>query len=217
MLELMTKKKNIILIGGGGHCISCIDVIESSNEFSIAGIVDNNKKIGDDIMGYPVIGADVNLPELREKFKYAIITVGQIKTSSTRVKIYNKLKNLDYELPVVVAKTAMVSQHSYINEGSIIMHHAIINANSTVGKNCIINTKALIEHDNQIGDNCHISTNSTLNGTVKVGNNCFIGSNTKTSNNISIGDNIFIGINSLVTKDLNEPGVYLGSPVRKIK
>ena len=40
------NKKQIILIGGGGHCKSCIDVIESTNEFSIAGIVDTKDKIG---------------------------------------------------------------------------------------------------------------------------------------------------------------------------
>ena len=29
------NKKKIILIGGGGHCKSCIDVIESNNMFDI--------------------------------------------------------------------------------------------------------------------------------------------------------------------------------------
>ncbi len=34
------NKKQIILIGDGGHCKSCIEVIESTNEFSIAGVID---------------------------------------------------------------------------------------------------------------------------------------------------------------------------------
>ena len=46
------SKKEIILIGGGGHCKSCIDVIESTNDFSIAGIIDSKDKIGDSILGY---------------------------------------------------------------------------------------------------------------------------------------------------------------------
>jgi len=32
--------EDIILIGGGGHCRSVIDVIESENKFLIRGIVD---------------------------------------------------------------------------------------------------------------------------------------------------------------------------------
>ena len=35
----------IILIGGGGHCKSCIDVIEQAGTFQIAGIVDVPEKL----------------------------------------------------------------------------------------------------------------------------------------------------------------------------
>ena len=38
--------KKIILIGGGGHALSCIDVIESEKKFKIVGIVDGNLKKG---------------------------------------------------------------------------------------------------------------------------------------------------------------------------
>ena len=37
--------KKIILIGAGGHCKSCIDVIEIQKKFKILGLVDNKKKI----------------------------------------------------------------------------------------------------------------------------------------------------------------------------
>ena len=36
--------KNIVLIGGGGHCKSCIDVIEMEKKYKILGLVDNNIK-----------------------------------------------------------------------------------------------------------------------------------------------------------------------------
>ena len=37
-------KEKIILIGGGGHCRACIDVIEQEGRFTIAGIVDVPEK-----------------------------------------------------------------------------------------------------------------------------------------------------------------------------
>ena len=37
------KRKNIILIGAGGHATSCIDVIESTNKYKIVGLIDNKK------------------------------------------------------------------------------------------------------------------------------------------------------------------------------
>ena len=37
-------KKSLILVGGGGHAKSCIDVVESEKKFKILGILDNSKK-----------------------------------------------------------------------------------------------------------------------------------------------------------------------------
>ena len=217
MLDLMDRKKNILLIGGGGHCVSCIDVIESNNQFTIVGIVDQSKSKDESILGYPILGTDEDLPKFRLKYDYAFVTIGHMKSNKARVKSFELLKSLEFKIPTIVSKTAIVSAHSSIDEGTIVMHHAIVNANSRVGKNCIINSKALIEHDNHVGSHCHISTNSTLNGSVRIGDNCFIGSNSKTVNNITIKNNIFVGIDSLVTKNLSEPGMYLGSPARKYK
>lgn len=210
------NKKEIILIGGGGHCVSCIEVIESSNQYAIAGIIDHESKIGQTVLGYPIIGSDDDLTILKTKYSYALITVGQIKSNKARVNIYNNLKKIGYKLPVIISGSAIVSKHTSIGEGTIIMHQTFVNANTNIGVNCIINSKALIEHDCTIGEHCHISTNSTLNGNVTIGSNCFIGSCSSFVNGISITDGIFIGINSLVSKDLIKEGIYIGAPVKKI-
>lgn len=212
----MTKKK-IILIGGGGHCKSCIDVIESTNEFEIAGIIDTLDKVGQKVLGYEIIGSDDDLEAFREKYEYALITVGQIKSAALRIKLYTKAQDLGFKFPVIKASTAYVSAHSEIHDGTIIMHGVIVNAGAKIGENNIINSKALIEHDTFIGKHNHISTNAILNGNVQIGNECFVGSNSTFVNGISIGNNIFIGLNSVINKNLAEKGIYLGNPIRKIK
>ena len=35
--------KKIVLIGAGGHGVSCADVIEAENKYKIYGFVDNKK------------------------------------------------------------------------------------------------------------------------------------------------------------------------------
>lgn len=204
------NKKQIILIGGGGHCKSCIDVIESSSEYEIAGIIDVKEKIGSSILGYEIIGCDHNLKELRQKYKYALVTVGQIKSVVTRVKLFNLLKKLDYTMPVIIASTAYVSQHASIGEGSIIMHHVMINASVKIGRNCIVNTKSLIEHECQVSNHCHLSTNSLLNGNVSISEGCFIGSSAVVANDVSISKNVIVGMGALILNSIDKPGVYLG-------
>ena len=47
--------KPLILIGGGGHCKSVIDVAESAG-YRIAGILDRPEEFGKKILNYEVIG-----------------------------------------------------------------------------------------------------------------------------------------------------------------
>jgi sugar O-acyltransferase (sialic acid O-acetyltransferase NeuD family) len=190
------NKEKIILVGGGGHCHSVIDVIEQENKYDIYGIIDLKENIGKKVLGYEIIGCDNDLEIIFKTCKNAIITIGHIKSNKVRINIYNKLKQIGFYLPVIVSPLAYVSKHSVIEEGTIIMHHCLINANVKIGKNCIINTKALIEHDVVVENNCHISTASVLNGGVIVKENTFFGSNATSKQSIEIDG--FLKAGSLV-------------------
>ncbi|HHD81990.1 MAG TPA: acetyltransferase [Campylobacterales bacterium] len=189
-------KPEILLIGGGGHCKSVIDVIEQEGKFIITGIIDKKELIGTEVLGYKVIACDNDLEDLFEKYDYAVVTVGQIRSATLRVKLFNKLKEIGYKLPVIISPLAYVSRHSSINEGTVIMHNALINAGVKIGRNCIINTKALVEHDSTVEDNCHISTAAVINGGVTVKENTFFGSNATSKEYIEI--NQFVKAGSLV-------------------
>jgi len=189
----MSSKEKILLVGGGGHCRSVIDVIELEGKYEIAGIIDKQELIGQDVLGYKVIGCDDDLEEFFSKYKYAIVTVGQIKSNSLRIKLFDKLKGIGYKLASIISPLSYVSKHSNIAEGTIVMHQALVNSNVTIGKNCIINSKALIEHDCVIEDSCHISTASVLNGGVVVKEGTFFGSNATSKEGIELSGFIKAG------------------------
>ena len=190
--------KKIILIGGGGHCKSVIDVIEQEKKFEIQGIVDKANNLGSNILGYKVIASDDNLQKLANRFKYALVTVGQIKSPALRIKLFNLASKVGFSLPSIISPNAYVSKHSSLGKGVVVMHHAIVNANTSIGDNCIINSKALIEHDCEVAEHCHISTNVTINGGSKVGSGSFVGSNATTKESIVIEEKSFIKAGSLV-------------------
>ncbi len=58
------NKPNLILIGGSGHCKSCIDVIEQEQRFQIAGIIALPEKTEQNILGYQIIGSDEDLEKI---------------------------------------------------------------------------------------------------------------------------------------------------------
>jgi sugar O-acyltransferase (sialic acid O-acetyltransferase NeuD family) len=213
----MNKKSDILLIGGGGHCKACIDVIEAVNKYRIVGIVDVHKKIGEKVLGYPIIDSDENLEKLFQSMNNAFITVGHIKSSELRVRLFGKAKTLGAYFPVIISPKAHLSKHSKIGEGTIIMHGTVVNADVEIGYNTIINNLSLVEHDSVIGNHTHISTGSRINGNCRIGNNCFIGSGTVINQGVDITDGVIIGSGSLVRKDINELGVYAGNPLKKYK
>lgn len=180
------KTQELLLIGGGGHCRSVIDVIEAEGAYRIAGIVDKRENIGNTLFDYPIIAADEDLPNLFREFKFAFISIGFIYSNEPRVRLYLKLKEIGFTLPVLISPFSYVSKHAKIGEGTIIMHHALVNANSSIGVNCIINSKALIEHDAIIEDQCHISTAAVVNGGVHVKRNTFYGSNATSKQGITV-------------------------------
>ena len=196
-------KPKLILIGGGGHCKSCIDVIEQENKFLIAGIVDINTSIRE-LLGYPLLGHDNDLAKLKLHYDYALITIGQIKTPAIRIRLFDYIKSLGFKLPAIISARAYVSKYAKIGNGTIVMHDALINAGAIVGDNCIINTKSLIEHDVVIENNCHISTGAIINGGVIVRQGSFVGSNAVTKESVKTHEKDFIKAGSLFKGYVNE-------------
>ena len=189
---------SLILIGGGGHCASCIDVVEQEAKYRIAGIVEKDEIKSEKLLGYSYIGTDKMLDSLINKFKFAIITIGQIKNYTIREKMFCRLKELGANIPTIKSPYSYISKHSTFDEGTIILHDVIVNANVNIGKNCIINSKSLIEHDVIIGNHSHISTSVTVNGNVRIGDYVFIGSGSILYEGVKIPDKTIIKAGSII-------------------
>lgn len=167
---------SLLLIGCGGHSRSVIEIVESSSQWSIGGLIGLSHQVGSTVLGYPVLGSDDDLQELRADFDYALLAIGQMPSADVRKKLNNILNFHNFYYPVVVAASAVVSKYSSLDVGTVIGHQATVNAGAVVGKHCIINTASIVEHDSIISDFCHVSTNVAVNGDVTLGHSSFLGS-----------------------------------------
>lgn len=207
-------EKPLILVGGGGHCKSVIDVAESAG-FAILGILDKPEEFGKSVLGYQVIGTDDDMAKFADKALF-IVTVGQIKYPDLRIKLHRLLVEANCRLATIIAPTAYVSKYASIEEGTVIMHQAFVNADVHIGKGCIINTASIIEHESMIGDYCHVSTGVTVNGGVTIGNYSFIGSQSVINQGVVVGDRAIIGAGSAVINDLPGNCIVVGVPAKPI-
>lgn len=193
------KKNKIYLIGSGGHAASCIDVLETSKKFKIAGIFsDDNKNF---FLNYKILGNINSLLKKNKKLNLHI-AIGSIKNYNFRRKLFLKLQKKGHHFPCIVSNQSIVSKRAKIGDGTIIFHSSIINTNAEIGKNCIINTSSCIEHDVRISDHAHISTCAVINGNCKIGMGTFVGSSTVLKENIEIGSKSIIGFGKSINKNI---------------
>lgn len=166
----------LLLLGCGGHALSLIDLIEAEGQWRIHGLVGFPEQVGASVLGYPVIGTDVDLPSFRGACSAAVLAIGQLPDPAPRQRLAALLLHLGFHCPVLISPHAVVSRHAHLGAGTVVAHGAIVNAGAVVGAHCILNSRALIEHDVRLGDHCHVSTGALLNGGVSIGSGSFIGS-----------------------------------------
>lgn len=208
--------KNLILVGGGGHCKSVIDVAESAG-YQIVGVLDVPSELGKRVLNYNVIGVDEDMGKYVNDAMF-VVTVGHIKNALLRVKLHKMIHEVGGTLATLIASTAYVSKYATLGEGTVVMHNAFVNADAKIGEGCIINTFANVEHDAIVNDFCHISTGAMVNGNCVVGKGTFLGSQAVMANGVSITDECIIAAGAFVRKNIKVKGVYADNPATlKIK
>lgn len=199
---MSTAENSLVLVGAGGHAVSCIDVIESQGVYRIVGLLGLTDEVGEEVCGYRVLGTDSRLEQLVNEVRYVFVAIGAINDFQPRLELIEKARGIGFLFPTIIANTAYISNRAVIGEGTIVMHGVTISANAQVGEHCIVNSQALIEHDAMIDNFCHISTGVCVNGGAHIGERSFLGSNCTIKHNTSVGDHCFIGMGQQVVFDV---------------
>lgn len=135
----------------------------------------------------------------------------------SRKKMVDKLSPHTKYFTFIHPTAQIMDDNIEIGEGSFIGVNSIITTNIKIGKHSLLNRGCHIGHDTEIGNYLSMMPNSVISGNVNVGDCFYMGTNSSVREKITICDNVTIGLNSGVVKDINEGGIYVGLPVKKIK
>jgi hypothetical protein len=121
------KVEDIVLIGGGGHSLSCIPILERVERVRIKGIVDVIEKVGDEVLGYKIVGTDEHLEQFVADNSRFLITLGQLYAPEKRVWLYKHIDELGGQFTKILAPSALVMKNVKVGKGTIVMNNAILN------------------------------------------------------------------------------------------
>lgn len=187
--------EEIILIGYGGHAKSVADCIERGRKYRIVGYTEPKEVVSK----YPYLGTDDVLQRYYDKgVKNIAICQGYLGKSNLRERIYEKVKKIGFNLPVIIDPSSIVSETALIGEGSFIGKAAIVNTQACIGKMCIINTRALIEHECKVDDFTHVAVGAVICGQVTIGKSVLIGANATVIQCRTIEDNQIVPAGDII-------------------
>lgn len=140
-----------------------------------------------------------------------------IADSKDRFEIVKKLPKETKYFTWVHPTVLIMDGNVEIGEGSFVGAYSILTTNIKVGKHAILNRGNHIGHDCKIGDYFSAMPNAIVSGNVKIGDRVYFGTKSCVKEKINICDDVTIGMNAGVVKDIVIPGIYVGTPVIKIK
>ncbi len=213
-----SEKKEVVVIGAGGHCLAVVDTLENLQEYyRIKGILAYPEIHNDKVSGYPVLGHLSEALENIQRWPLFINGIGFMGDNNLHREVFEQVKSQGGQFESLVSPSAVVSSSATIQEGSVILNHTVIGASAIIGQNTIINNGAVVDHGSVVGDHCHVATAAVVNGNCRVENECFLGSNSTVIQGVRVREKCLIGAGAVILKDTMAAQKYVGVPGRPLK
>jgi sugar O-acyltransferase (sialic acid O-acetyltransferase NeuD family) len=198
-------KKSII--GYGGFAKEVYHSIRTSDNTEIeVFFVDDEYYVG--------LNKTLPLSEFNEEEYEVIVAIGD---PIVRSQIVERLpKNTKY-FTHIHKSVIILGNDVKIGKGSIICAGSIITSNIEIGNHSQLNLQTTIGHDVVLGDFFTSAPGVKISGNCNIGERVYFGTNSCVKQKIKITNDVTIGLNSGVVNNINESGVYVGTPLKKIK
>lgn len=206
-------KRRLWILGSGGHAKVIIEAIRCSDEFEIAGCLDDDPaRHGESVLGVPILGdtTDQSLDHLGVDL--GVIAVG---SNRGRASISARLDGR-IEWASVVHPAAWVAASAALGAGTVVMAGAIVQPNAIVGDHVILNTGCSVDHDCHVGNCVHVAPGARVTGGVHIGEGAFLGAGAVVIPSVSIGAWSVVGAGAAAIRDVAPHAVVAGVPAEPI-
>lgn len=217
---ITVKNKPLVIIGGSGH--GC--VIE-------ACVNDNRRKYNDyewelkgfcndfdtEVDGYPVLGKIKDIPKLLNEGYYFAWGIHLIGRNVKTAEVFRKINIPEEKWATIVHKSAFIDPSVVLEPGVFVMYNAYIAPRTHIGKCSMIKANTNIGHDVNIGALSHIAMGAIVVSCVNIGFCSDVAVGATVLAHSTIGNYAMLGASSLLTHDIPDNEIYVGSPAKLLK
>lgn len=213
--------KKVIIIGGegnGGVIASCIEDNRkrfNDLEWEVVGFVNDYEK---EVCGYPVLGGTDDVKELLKNEEYYFMWgIHMIGRNVLTEKVFNKVNIPIDRFATIIHKTAFIADSAILEAGVFVMANSYIGPQARIGLCTLIMSNSMIGHNTTVGPLCHFSVGSITSSYITIGKCSDVTLGARVLEKRKIGDFAVAGAGSLVTKDIPDYEIHIGSPAKFLK
>jgi hypothetical protein len=212
---------NILIFGGGNHCLEIINYLKdvskfSKKKFNIIGIIDPQKIDSKNIEeSAKKIKHYFNLKSINfdEKKTFAIIAMGD---SIKREKCRKEIKKNRIKLFTLIHPTSYIAPSAKIGKGCILAPFSLVAPKANLEENIIINIYASVGHHGFVGKSSVLSPYATINGQAYSGKMSFLGTHSAIMLKAKLGNYCKLSAGSILYKKTKDKCLVAGNPASEI-
>lgn len=205
----MPKRKLIIVAASGFGREVAWAAREAADPWTDIAFLDDNQALQDtEIVGCPVVGNVASWTRFTDA--EFVIAIGAPRVRRSVAQAMELVQRPRWA--TVIHRSAQISPHVALGEGTIICANVSITTNIAIGRHCIINLNSTIGHDVVLGDYCTLAPMVAMSGNVTLGDGVEIGTGASIRQGLTIGSGSLLGMGGVLTKDIAQDGLWMGSP-----
>jgi len=212
----MKKDKTLYIYGAGNpEIIRLAQIINAHSPrwSSLQFLDDDEKKIGREIFGVPVLGPLTFLKNVDPHNAELIVYIA--RTMEIRRKAVDKAAL--YSIPFAsLIYPDLHLDNVEIGRDTIVYWDVSLSPHVKIGDHSMVCMGSVITHECHIGRYVFIAPGAVLNSRIHVGDGSFIGANATLVPEITIGENAVVGAGAVVTRNVNDGETVFGNPAQVI-
>ena len=213
-------KKDIVIIGAGGHAREIAYLIECINSkeptWNILGMIDKDpRNVGKYCGKYQIIGDDSFFEELKRDVS-VVVAIGQ---PAIMKNIYTRLQKdfPDINFPNLIHPSVVPGMREVkLGVGNVICEGNIFTTDIEIGSFNCLNRGNNISHDVRIGDFVVVNPGVNISGGVTIESECLIGTGATILQYLKIGRGAIVGAGAVVTMNVPPGTTVVGVPAKPI-